>query len=100
MQEILSKVIDPVAPLRGQEYYELRLDDCELRLSDSDFTPQPAFRVRQARARRDEGKRAIAWDAPEVWVFKTIQEAKSRYQDLRNALAESGFIYSDMDPML
>lgn len=99
MQEILSKVIDPVAPLRGQEYYELRLDDCELRLSDSDFTPQPSFRVRQTRARWNEGESAIVWEAPEIWVFKTLQEAQSRYQVLRDALAESGFIDSDMDPM-
>ena len=97
MQEVLSKVIDPTAPLSGQEFYELSLDDCELRLADSDFARQPAFRVRQARARWDDGEGTIAWDAPDVWVFETTQEAQARYQKLRNALAESGFIYSDMD---
>jgi hypothetical protein len=39
----------------------------------------------------------VGWDEPEVEAFATPQEAKEGYATRRQALAEKGFNYSDMD---
>ena len=90
MQEILSKTDDPKAPLRDQKFYELRL-------FDSDRAGEPVYCVREARAWWDEEAGQIVWDQELVQSFVTDQEAKERYTARRLALAEKGFIYSDMD---
>jgi hypothetical protein len=90
MQEVLSRTGDPKAPLRGQEF-------CELRLYDSDSAGEPVYCVREARARwNDEGNQEL-WDEPRIEAFATLQEAKARYSERKLALAQQGFIYSDMD---
>jgi hypothetical protein len=90
MQEVLSRTDDPKAPLRDQEFYELRL-------YDSDSAGEPVFCVREARARWDDSIKSVEWDAPEIEAFATPQEAKERYATRRQTLVEKGFIYSDMD---
>jgi hypothetical protein len=79
MQEVLSRTKDSDLS-QGTEFYELRLDDCELRLSDEDFGPKRAFRVTRALAKWDHVAKAIACDVPETWVLETLQEAQALYQ--------------------
>lgn len=90
MQEVLSKTTDPDAPLREQEFYELRLDD-------SDNIWRPGFIVREAHAQWHDEVGSIVWD--EVWSerMNTLSEAQARYSARRQALADKGFIYSDME---
>ncbi len=97
MQEVLSRTKDCNELSPGTEFYDLQLDDCEMRESDSDFAPSRAFRVKQACARWDDLEKTIVWDVPEWWIFRTLEEAEARYQIQRLALAERGFVYSDMD---
>lgn len=90
MQEVLSKTDDPKAPLHGQEFYELRL-------YDSESSGEPVFYVREAHAEWSDVDGQIMWDKEQVQTFLSHQEAKKRYAERRLALAEQGFIYSDMD---
>jgi hypothetical protein len=89
MQEVLSKTVDPEAPLRGQEFYELSLLDEANELGT-------LYRVRQAHAERSEIDGQVMWDEEEHDHFWILDEAKRRYAERRLALAERGFIYSDM----
>jgi len=93
MQEVLSKTVDPKVPLEGQEFYELRIDD-------SDDVWRPGFVVVQARAQWSDIDQQIMWDEPEVERCFTYAHAEESYAARRRALAEQGFIYSDMDPLL
>jgi hypothetical protein len=97
MQEVLSRTKDCEDLSPESEFYELRLDDLELRSGESDYAAKPAFCVKEVRARWDQVSEAIVWDTPDLWVFETIQEAKVCYQERRLGLAQRGFIYSDMD---
>jgi len=90
MQEILSKTDDPKISLRDQEFYELRLYDSE---SDG----EPVYCVRQARAQWNDEAGEPIWDEEQVQAFATHQKAKERYEARRLALADLGFIDSDMD---
>jgi hypothetical protein len=90
MQEILSKTSDPKAPLRDQEFYELRL-------YDSKAAGIPVYCVREARAWWDDASGQIAWDEEQVQTFVTHHDAKECYAARRRDLADKGFIYSDMD---
>ncbi len=90
MQEILSKSDDPKVPLCNQEFYELRLND-------SESGGKPAYYVREAHAEWSDVDREVMWDKEQVKVFVTHEEAKAHYAARRLALAEQGFIYSDMD---
>ena len=90
MQEVLSKTVDPGAPLRGQEFYELSLLDEANELGT-------LYRVRQAHAEWSEIDGQVMWDEEEHDYFWILDEAKRRYAERRLALTEKGFIYSDMD---
>jgi hypothetical protein len=90
MQEVLSKTVDAKVPLCGQEFYELRL-------YDSDCAGEPVFCVQEARARWDEDSGQPVRDQVYNAQFLTLKEAKEHYAERRGALAEKGFIYSDMD---
>ncbi len=90
MQEVLSRSGDSKAPLRDREFYELRL-------YDSDSAGEPVCCVRQARARWDEASLGMAWDDVHIEAFPTSEEAKMRYAERKIALAQRGFIDSDMD---
>jgi len=90
MQELISTFVDPKAPTRDREFYELRLYDSE---SDG----KPVYHVREARARWDEESGKIVWDEERIEQVATLQEAKERYAARRLLLVQRGFIYSDMD---
>ena len=90
MQEVLAKTDDPKAPLRGQEFYELFL-------YDSKVSGMPVFCVREAHAEWSEMDGQIMWDKEQVHTFVSHQEAKEHYAVRKLALAEQGFIYSDME---
>src|ERR1017187_4657219 len=90
MQEILSKTLDPEAPLLGQEFFELSPLDTANQLGTR-------YCVRQARAQWSEIDRTIVWDDEQRDYFWILNEAKRRYAERRIALAQMGFIYSDMD---
>ncbi len=93
MQEVLSRTVDPKAPLQGQEFYELRIDD-------SDDVWRPGFVVSEAHAQWSEIDQKIVWDETEHERCSTYAHAKERYAARRQVLAEKGFIYSDMDPLV
>jgi hypothetical protein len=90
MQEVLSKTVDPKTPLREQEFFELSLLD-----KANDLGTR--YCVRQAHAEWSEIDGQIMWDQEEVDHFWILSEAEKRYSERRLALAEKGFIYSDMD---
>ena len=90
MQEVLSKTVDPKAPLRGQEFYELFL-------CDSKASGMPVFYVREAHAEWSDLDGQIMWDKEQFQTFVTLQEAKAYYAKRRLILAGEGFMYSDME---
>lgn len=90
MHEILSRTSDPRIPLREQEFFELSLFDTANDLGTR-------YSVRQAHAEWSEIDGQIMWDEEEDDHFWILNEAKRRYGERRLALAERGFIYSDMD---
>jgi hypothetical protein len=90
MQEILSKTVDPNAPLQGQEFYELRLFEEANQLGTR-------HGVLQIHAVWKDANQDVVWDSEEVDYFWILDEAKQRYTERRAALAIMGFIYSDMD---
>jgi hypothetical protein len=90
MQELLSKAVEQNALLQGQEFYELSLLD-EVNQS------RTLYCVRQAHAEWSEIDEQVVWNQEEMEHFWIQSEAKRRYAERRFALAEKGFIYSDMD---
>jgi hypothetical protein len=90
VQEVLSKTGDPTIPLREKEFFELSLLDEANELGTR-------YCVRQARAQWCEVDGQIMWDQEELEHFWILAEAKERYAVRRLALAEKGFIYSNMD---
>jgi hypothetical protein len=90
MKEILSKTIDPDAPLLGQEFYQLRLFEEANPLGTR-------YCVLQIHAVWKDTFRGALWDGEEIDYFWILDEAKERYAERRAALALEGFVYSDMD---
>jgi hypothetical protein len=90
MQEVLSKTCDTNVPLREQEFFELSLFDMAHELGTR-------YSVRQAHAQWDDKDGQVMWDQEEVDHFWILGEARKRYAERRLALAQQGFIYSDMD---
>jgi hypothetical protein len=93
MEEVLSRTIDPKAPLRGQEFYELRLFEKANSLGTR-------YCVGQTHAAWSEIDRQVMFEGEEVEYFSILDEAKKRYAERRLILKGKGFIYSDMDPPL
>jgi hypothetical protein len=90
MQEVLSKTVDPNAPLEGQEFYELRL-------FEDDNPLGTRHGVLQIHAVWKDDIRGALWESEEVDYFWILDEAKKRYAERRLALARIGYVYSDMD---
>ena len=90
MEEIFSSTADPDVPLQEQQFYHLKLFDLPNALGTRHC-------VRQARARWNCIAGRIEWDEEQSDYFWTLDEAKRKYQERRKALAEHGFIYSDLD---
>jgi hypothetical protein len=93
IEEILSKTVDPKTPVEELEYYDLSLLD-----EANDLGTR--HRIRQAHGEWSEIDGQIMWGEEEVEYFWILEVAKQRYEERRRALAEKGFIYSDMDPIL
>ena len=90
MQELLSKSENSEIPLRDQEFFELSLLD-----EANDLGTR--YCVRQAHAQWSEIDGQVMWDQEEVEYFWIHTAAKQRYEERRLALADKGFIHSDMD---
>ena len=90
MKEILSKTIDPDAPLEGQEFYQLRLFEENNHLGKR-------HGVLQIHAVCKYAFRGPQWESEELDYFWIPDEAKKRYEERRRTLAEQGFIYSNMN---
>jgi hypothetical protein len=90
MQETFTRTTDAKAPLHELDIYELRLFD-----ESNEFGTR--YCVKQSHAEWSEIDGQIMWDQEEVEHFWVIAEAKKRYEERRVALAELGYIYSDMD---
>jgi hypothetical protein len=90
MDELLFRTLDVSVPKEGQEF-------CELRLFETHNPLGMQHWVGHKYGKWDGKESRVAWD-PEVadsfWIF---DEAKARYTERRSALAQEGFIYSDMD---
>jgi hypothetical protein len=93
MQEVLSKSIDPKTPSEHMKSYELSLLDEANELGTRHC-------IRQAHVAWNEIEGDLMSDQEEVEYFWILAEAKQRYEERRRALANKGFIYSDMDPIL
>lgn len=92
MQELLYKTEDPDFPVREQEFYELVLQD------PVKFWI-PTFTVRQYHVAWSEVDKSIMCDQFETDHCMTPEEAEIKYAKRRKALADHGFIYSDMNPI-
>lgn len=93
LQEVLSKTVAPKTPLEGMEFYELsRLDEA------NELGTRPL--VRQWHGEWSETDGQVMWNQEEVEYFWILTAATKRYEERRRALAEKGFIYSDMGAML
>jgi hypothetical protein len=93
MEEVLSKTIDPKTLLEEMEFYELSLLDEANELGTRHC-------IRQAHVAWNEIEGDLMSDHEEVEYFWILTAAKQRYEERRRALADKGFIYSDMDPIL
>jgi len=93
IEEILSQTIDPKTPLE-------ELENNEMSLLDEDNELGTRHRIRQAHGAWSEIDGQIMWDGEEVEYFWILAQAKERYEQRRRTLADKGFIYSDMDPIL
>ena len=90
MHEVLSKTVDSRIPLLETEFYELSLMDEVNELGTRHV-------VKQWHAEWSEIDRQIIWDREEVEYFSILAAAEQRYAERRLALAEKGFIYSDIN---
>ncbi len=90
MQEVFSRIEQPGVSLQDQEFYELRL-------YDSDDTWCAAHMIMQSRATWSEVDGQFMWDEIETERFVALEKAQERYAARSIALAERGFVVSDMD---
>jgi hypothetical protein len=91
MQEVLSQNPDSSEPSDGAQFIELRLSDIG---PDEQY---PSFWVTETLAQWDATNKRIMRDAPQLYSFATLDEARGWYEERRRVLAEKGFRYSDMD---
>jgi len=89
MQEVISRTLDPNAPVEEQDAYELCLSE-----SDSQFVVSLTYIA------WSEIDRQMMCEGYEPQYFDTLEQARMRYEACRRTIAERGFIYSDMDPIL
>ncbi|MGC1421531.1 MAG: hypothetical protein WA354_02885 [Terracidiphilus sp.] len=90
MQEVFSRADEHGVSSHDQEFYELRL-------YDEDDTWCSAPMIMQSRATWSELDRQFMWDEIETERFATHDKARERYAARRLALADKGFVVSDMD---
>lgn len=90
MQEVLSRTAAPNQPFEEVEFYQLSLLDEANELGTRHV-------VRQWHAEWSEIDGQAMWNNEEVEYFWILAAAKLRYEERRRALAEKGFIHSDVD---
>ncbi len=92
MREILSRAVNPKAPLHDQEF-------CELRLYRSNSEEKLVYDVRESSACwLDE--LLIGWNTQLLMFLETLPDAKTQYAARRRILMQQGFIWPDMDRQL
>lgn len=91
MREFFSRIGEPGVLFPRRELFELCLDD-----SDPDFPGE--FVVREARSRWDDQRKRVVWDYVQRVCLPTLQAARIRYAERRQALRVQGFNYSIPDP--
>jgi hypothetical protein len=91
MQEVLSQNPDSSELSDGAQFIELRLSDIG---PDEQY---PSFWVTETLYQWDATNKRIMRDDPQLYSFKTLDEARGSYEERRRVLAEKGFSYSDMD---
>ena len=91
MQEVLSQNPDSSEPSDGAQFIELRPSDIGL---DEQY---PSFWVTETLFQWDATNSRIMKEAPQLYSFGTLDEARGWYEERRGVLAEKGFRYSDMD---
>lgn len=89
MQEVISRTLDPNSPVEEQDVYELCLSESGTR-----------FVVSLTYIAWSEIDRQIMYEGYKPQYFDTLEQARMRYKDCRRTIADRGFIYSDMDPIL
>jgi len=90
MQEVLSKPGYEKFPHSEWEFFELSIEEI-------DASGRLRFAVKQTPARWIEIGRDVMWEDPEIEPFPTLESARERYEERREALAAKGFVHSDMD---
>jgi len=91
MQEVLSRNPDSSQLRDGEEFIELYLSDIG---PDDEY---PSFWVMETVARWDDPNEKIVWDDPQLYPFKTLEDARAWYEERRLVLVGQGFACSDMD---
>jgi hypothetical protein len=90
MQEVLSRPGEGDMPLHEQEYSVLEI-------LDQTTSWRPGFVVQQACGRWSEIDQQFMFSEGETERWPLLIDAEGRYEARRMALAEKGFIHSDMD---
>ena len=91
-QELFWNTRDPEKlPLREQEYYELSIED-----STDPFNPGIVLRETRHFWDAEDGQ---LWGEGTEERCASLRIAENRYKRRRQALAERGYNYSDMDPL-
>ena len=89
MKEVLARSGSENLALSEQEFYELTIDE-------SNDASRPGFVVGQAHAEWSEIDRQFMLDNLQWKQFATYQHAKRDFERRQAALADKGFIPSDM----
>jgi hypothetical protein len=90
IREVLTQADDPNVPLPEREGHELHL-------YDSTSEGEPAYCVRDVLCRWDDERKSVVRDEAPIETFMTLEEAKKCYFERRLALAQQGFVHSDID---
>jgi hypothetical protein len=81
MQEVLSRNPDSSDLSDGAKFIELRLSDIG---PDEQY---PSFWVTETLAQWDASTKRIMWDDPQLYPFKTLDEARHWYEERRRLFA-------------
>ena len=90
MQEVLARPSESEKPLKEQDYWTLELVDWT-------ESWQPGFVVQQARVFWSEFDQYFTFDGLERERWPLLIDAAESYETRRRALAETGFVHSDID---
>jgi hypothetical protein len=92
MVKIFWKVDDPCAPLKELEF-------CELRLVDLGGYEMPRFLVGEFHAHWSETHQRVIWVGCQDEMCSTAEEAEQSFEKRKAAIAETGFMRSDVETL-